>query len=104
MPTIPKKRTYNLTFRGTSPELIKLKKLIDIALKQAVPPIDRGRPIENWGQAGGWVNDLHDNWGQDGGWYLGAGDGEVKVSQPDAALTKVTATVYEALSKATAGR
>ena len=78
-----------------------LQKLITKALQEAVPPINPQGPVENWGQSGGWVQDLGDKWSQSGGWYLVIeNDKATKVSQPDNSLTEVTKTVYKALSKA----
>jgi hypothetical protein len=94
-------KTLSYSFRGSDQDLKKLKLLINEAVQRAVPPVDPGGPVENWGQSGGWVQDLGDKWGQSGGWYLVVENREaVKVSTPDQALTKVTATVYQALSKA----
>lgn len=94
--------TLTYTFRGSAKQLNKLQKLINIALQEeAAPSVDHQGPVENWGQSGGWVQDLEGGWSQNGGWYLVIENDEViKVSQPDSSLTKVTMTVYEALSKA----
>lgn len=94
------KGTLNYTFRGSSKALERLKDLINRALEEAVPKFDPGGPVENWGQSGGWVLSIEDKWSQDGGWYLVIENDAVKASQPDDSLTKVTATVYKALSKA----
>jgi hypothetical protein len=93
--------TLAYTFRGSAEQLSKLRQVIRKALQEAVPPINPGGPVEDWGQSGGWVQDLKDGWGQSGGWYLVIEkDEKIQVSRPDKALTKVTATVYKALSKA----
>lgn len=93
-----KNATVNYTFRGSSAQLQKIQDIIKKAL--ARQPIDPGGPVENWGQSGGWVQDVKDNWGQRGGWYLVVENKATKVARPDKALTNVTASVYKALSKA----
>lgn len=90
-------RTLTYTFRGSSKDLKRLQQLIAKALE--VPPIDPQGPVENWGQTGGWVQETS-GWSQSGGWYLVVENKETKVSRPDESLNKVTATVYQALSKA----
>jgi hypothetical protein len=94
-------KTLSYTFRGSQDRIKKLQDIIKRALESAVPKIDPGGPVENWGQSGGWVQDIRDHWGQSGGWYLVIGNEKpVKVSRPDKSVVNVTKTVYEALSKA----
>ncbi len=100
--------TISYTFNGSAKQLAKLRKLIHEALAEAVPKPDPSGPIEDWGQNGGWVQDLKDGWGQAGGWYLVKENKKTRVARPDkvatAAITTVTATVVEALAKAKAQR
>jgi hypothetical protein len=94
-------RALSYTFHGSSDQLAKLQASINKALESAVPKIDPGGPVENWGQSGGWVQDLGDKWGQSGGWYLVVeNDPGLKVANPDKSLANVTKIVYQALSKA----
>lgn len=101
MEKVKREQILNYTFRGSSEKLKRLEQLIRKAIEKAAPPIDPQGPIENWGQSGGWVRDFETGWSQSGGWYLVVeNDKLIKVSQPDKSLTKVSTTVYEALSKA----
>ena len=93
-----KNGTLHYTFRGSSAQLKKIQDIIRKAL--ARPPKDPGGPVEDWGQSGGWVQDVKDNWGQKGGWYLVVENKATKVARPDEAVTAVTASVYKALAKA----
>lgn len=100
-----REKALSYTFRGTPERLEKLQELIKRALESAVPKVDPGGPVEDWGQNGGWVQDLGDHWSQSGGWYLVVGDSEaVKVSRPNESIANVTKTFYQAISKAEQNR
>jgi hypothetical protein len=98
--------TLSYTFRGSKEELKRLRRLISKALEEAVPPIDPGGPIEDWGQRGGWVLDIKDNWPQKGGWYLTKEGKRTKVRPEEKVVLEgvktVTETVVQALNKAKA--
>ena len=93
--------TLSYTFRGSQARLKKLNEIMKKILEDAVPDTDPGAPVENWGQSGGWVQDLHDKWSQSGGWYLVIeNDKSIKVSRPNKSVVDISKTVYQALSKA----
>jgi hypothetical protein len=96
--------TLSYTFRGSKAQLRKIQKLIDTALQEDAPKPDPAGPITDWPQTGGWVQDLGDKWPQKGGWYLVKEDKKTKVARPEKAVTQaitaVTASVVQALTKA----
>lgn len=96
-----REKTISYTFRGSAEKLEKLQTIINRAFENAKPTIDPGGPVEDWGQSGGWVQDIGDSWSQSGGWYLVLeNEAPVRVRLPDASLNNVTKNVYAALNKA----
>jgi hypothetical protein len=57
----------------SNPSLADRAKLNRPQIQTKPKGIDPGGPVEQWGQNGGWYQDLKDGWGQKGGWVQDLG-------------------------------